>query len=394
MRFNWEQKNTVNVITGVLVFTISILCYFIFSNMKSIISYTSNIRYILMPFILGGAIAYILNFFVKFFENCFLKLEFFKKQKYKNIRMVSMLITYFIFFTFIVLLLRYIIPQFYSNIKMFVERTPAFIDMGVDRAKYMLQNVELSSEISSFINGKLTEFATFSTKFLTDMIPWVATFATRIVSLFLNIILAIIISGYLLYDKENFSRILKKFMIAIFPDRANKITFKIVKRFDNTLKSYLLAKGIGAIIVGIIFYIILLFMKIEYALLFAFILGFTNLIPWFGCYLGAIPIVIVLLFTSTFNTVLWFMVIVVIVSIIDANVISPRVSGKSLGISSFWVIFALVLGGSLFGVIGFLLSVPIFVVIYTTLKEYIESRLVKKGYSIKNPADEFEKKEV
>lgn len=394
MRFNWEQKNTVNVITGVLVFTISILCYFIFSNMKSIISYTSNIRYILMPFILGGAIAYILNFFVKFFENCFLKLEFFKKQKYKNIRMLSMLITYFIFFTFVVLLLRYIIPQFYSNIKMFVERTPAFIDMGVDRAKYMLQNVELSSEISSFINGKLTEFATFSTKFLTDMIPWVATFATRIVSLFLNIILAIIISGYLLYDKENFSRILKKFMIAIFPDRANRVTFKIVKRFDNTLKSYLLAKGIGAIIVGIIFYIILLFMKIEYALLFAFILGFTNLIPWFGCYLGAIPIVIVLLFTSTFNTVLWFMVIVVIVSMIDANVISPRVSGKSLGISSFWVIFALVLGGSLFGVIGFLLSVPIFVVIYTTLKEYIESRLVKKGYSVKNPADEFEKKEV
>ena len=93
-------------------------------------------------------------------------------------------------------------------------------------------------------------------------------------------------------------------MIAVFPEKANRITFKIVKRFDNTLKSYLLAKGIGAIIVGIIFYIILLFMKIEYALLFAFILGFTNLIPWFGCYLGAIPIVIVLLFTSTFNTVL------------------------------------------------------------------------------------------
>lgn len=394
MKFNWEQKNTVNVITGVLIFTISILCYFIFSNMKSIISYTANIRYVLMPFIVGGTIAYILNFFVKFFENCFLRFEFFKKVKYKYIRMSAIIITYFIFFTFIILLLKYIIPQFYSNIKMFVDRTPIFIDMGVEKAKYMLQNVELSSEIRSFINGKLTEFATFSTTFLTDMIPWVATFATRVVSLFLNIILAIIISGYLLYDKENFSRILKKFMIAVFPEKANRITFKIVKRFDYTLKSYLLAKGIGAIIVGITFYIILLFMKIDYALLFAFILGFTNLIPWFGCYLGAIPIAIVLLFTSTFNTVLWFMIIVVIVSMIDANVISPRVSGKSLGISSFWVIFALVLGGSLFGIIGFLLSVPVFVVIYTTLKEYIEARLTKKGYSLKNPAEEFEKKEV
>ena len=394
MKFNWEQKNTVNVITGVLIFAISILCYFIFSNMKSIVSYTSNLKYVLMPFILGGAIAYILNFFVKFFENSFLKFEFFRKLKVKHVRMFVMIITYFIFFAFIVLLLKYIIPQFYSNIKLFVDRTPAFIDLGVEKAKYMLQNVEISSEIRTFINGKLTEFATFSTTFLTDMIPLVATFATRVISLFLNIILAIIISVYLLYDKENFSRILKKFMIAVFPDNANRVTFKIVKRFDYTLRSYLLAKGIGAIIVGITFYIILLFMKIDYALLFAFILGFTNLIPWFGCYLGAVPIVIVLLFTSTLNTVLWFMVIVVIVSMIDANVISPRVSGKSLGISSFWVIFALVLGGSLFGVIGFLLSVPIFVVIYTTLKEYIEDRLTKKGYSLRNPAEEFEKKEV
>ena len=394
MKFNWEQKNTVNVITGVLIFAISILCYFIFSNMKSIVSYTSNLKYVLMPFILGGAIAYILNFFVKFFEDSFLKFEFFRKLKVKHVRMFAMIITYFIFFAFIVLLLKYIIPQFYSNIKLFVDRTPAFIDLGVEKAKYMLQNIEISSEIRTFINGKLTEFATFSTTFLTDMIPLVATFATRVISLFLNIILAIIISAYLLYDKENFSRILKKFMIAVFPDRANRVTFKIVNRFDYTLRSYLLAKGIGAIIVGITFYIILLFMKIDYALLFAFTLGFTNLIPWFGCYLGAIPIVVVLLFTSTLNTVLWFMVIVVIVSMIDANVISPRVSGKSLGISSFWVIFALVLGGSLFGVIGFLLSVPIFVVIYTTLKEYIEDRLAKKGYSLRNPAEEFEKKEV
>ena len=137
-----------------------------------------------------------------------------------------------------------------------------------------------------------------------------------------------------------------------------------------------------------------MFMKIDYALLFAFILGFTNLIPWFGCYLGAIPIVVVLLFTSTINTVLWFIVVVLIVAMLDANVISPRVSGKSLGISSFWVIFALVLGGSLFGVIGFLLSVPVFVVIYTTLKESIEDRLEKKGYSTQNPAVEFEEKEV
>lgn len=125
-------------------------------------------------------------------------------------------------------------------------------------------------------------------------------------------------------------------------------------------------------------------MNIEYALLFAFILGFTNLIPWFGCYLGAVPIAAVLFFTASSKTVIWFMIIVVIVAMIDANVISPRISAKSMGISSFWVIFALVLGGSLFGILGFLLSVPVFVVIYSSFKEYVENRLIKKGFSPKD----------
>jgi hypothetical protein len=119
-------------------------------------------------------------------------------------------------------------------------------------------------------------------------------------------------------------------------------------------------------------------MNIEYSLLFSFILGITNLIPWFGCYLGAIPIAIVMLFISSYKTVIWFIIMVVVVATIDANIISPKLSSKSLGINSFWVIFALVLGGSLFGVVGFLLSVPAFVVIYSTVKEIAEAKIEKK----------------
>ena len=108
MKFNWEQKNTVNVITGVLIFTISILCYFIFSNMKSIISYTTNIKYVLMPFILGGSIAYILNFFVKFFENCFLK--------YKNFFYVDYIFYVFCFYNFTFKIYNSTVLLKYSNV--------------------------------------------------------------------------------------------------------------------------------------------------------------------------------------------------------------------------------------------------------------------------------------
>lgn len=194
----------------------------------------------------------------------------------------------------------------------------------------------------------------------------------------LDTILAIIISIYILYDKEGFSKSIRKFTLAFFPKKFNHVSYKLLKRFDITLRSYLKAKGLGAIIIGIIFYIILLIMKIEYSLLFSFILGFTNLVPWFGCYLGAVPIAIIMLFLTSYKTVIWFIIMVLIVATIDANIISPRLSSKSLGINSFWVIFALVLGGSLFGIVGFLLSVPAFVVIYSTISEIAELKIKKK----------------
>lgn len=378
MKFDWDKKNTVNVITGVLVFVISILFYFIFSNIKIILNYTSTIKYILMPFIVGGAIAYILNFFVKFFEKLILKIINLEKINYKIIRAISIIITYFITFIFIFFILRYIIPQFYSNIKSIIEKTPDFLEKIIDFVREKLKNVEISPEVRGFINEKLTDFAGITTKFLTNMIGYLASFATKLITLFLNTILAIIISIYILYDKEGFSKSIKKFMIAFFPMKFNKVSYKLLIKFDDTLKSYLRAKGIGAIIIGIIFYIILLIMNIEYSLLFSFILGITNLIPWFGCYLGAIPIAIVMLFISSYKTVIWFIIMVVVVATIDANIISPKLSSKSLGINSFWVIFALVLGGSLFGVVGFLLSVPAFVVIYSTVKEIAEAKIEKK----------------
>lgn len=334
-----------------------------------------------MPFIVGGSMAYILNFFVTFLESNLIKFDYFKNKGKKSLRAISMLIIYIFTIIFMTLLLRYIIPQFYSNVKSFMEKTPEFIENSVIRIRDVLEDIQINDEFKNILTGKITEFANFSTRFLTDLIPYLANFATKIISVFLNTILAIIISAYILYDKENFSKNAKKVIFAFFsPKVANKI-FKVTKKFDETLKSYLVAKGMGAVIVGIIFYIILLFMKVEYALLFAFILGFTNLIPWFGSYLGAIPIFIVLLFSSV-KTAIWFIIIVFIVGMIDGNFISPRLSSKSLGISSFWVIFALVLGGSLFGILGFLLAVPTFVVIYSIIKEHIEEKLEKKGIDI------------
>lgn len=381
MKIEWKKENTINVVTWTMVFCLAIIFYFAVLNLKYVLGYISNIQYILTPFIAGGAIAYILNFFVIAIEKNLRKIDRFKNSKKSSLRGISMLIIYFFTILFLTLLLRYIIPQLYINVKGFLEFMPEVADDSINRVRAILENIEINDDFRNIITSRLTEIANYSTRFLTEVIPYVANLATKTISFFLNALLSIIISAYILYDKENFSKNAKKIVLAICSDKVAKKVFKITKKFDDTLKSYMIAKGIGALIVGLIFYVVLLFMKIDYALLFAFILGITNLIPWFGSYLGAIPIMAVLLFKSV-KLAIWFIVIVFVVGLIDGNFISPKLSSKSLGISSFWVIFALVLGGSLFGILGFLFAVPVFVVIYSIIKEIIESRLNKKGIDI------------
>ena len=168
----------------------------------------------------------------------------------------------------------------------------------------------------------------------------------------MNSILGIIISIYMLYDKERFILMLKKMLYAIFPESFANYSYRAGKILNKSMRSYIGAKSISALIVGIAFYLVLLVLGIKYSVLIAILLGITNLIPWFGCWIGLIPVFPIILLQSS-SKALWFFLIFNIITQIDGNYLSPKLQGNKLRISPFWIMFAIIVFGSLFGIIGF-----------------------------------------
>jgi predicted PurR-regulated permease PerM len=191
---------------------------------------------------------------------------------------------------------------------------------------------------------------------------------------------------YLLIDKERFLALSKKTTRALFSEtRANRI-IELANRGNNIFGKFLSGKILDSFIIGVLTFVVITIFKMPYTILISFIVGITNIIPFFGPFIGAIPSAIIILFVSPIKA-LWFLVIILIIQQIDGNIIGPKILGDSLGISAFWILFSLLVTGKLFGLLGMIIGVPLFVFIYSIIKEIVEGRLKKKGLPYKT--DEY-----
>ena len=219
---------------------------------------------------------------------------------------------------------------------------------------------EIISEVSTSLIGSVV-----------DLLVWL-----------FNFIIGIIISIYLLSSKELFCAQAKKITYALLrEERANNLINNM--RFANkTFGGFLIGKILDSFIIGILCFIGTSVLKIPYALLISVIVGVTNIIPFFGPYLGAIPCALILIMINPIKCVV-FLIFVLVLQQFDGNVLGPKILGNSTGLSSFWVIFSITVFGGLFGVLGMFVGVPVFAVIYAAIKTFVSQRLVKKNL----PAD-------
>ncbi|WP_368253498.1 AI-2E family transporter [Clostridium paraputrificum] len=194
--------------------------------------------------------------------------------------------------------------------------------------------------------------------------------------------LGIIISIYILIDKEKFCALAKKISYAILPQRAADKTIEITHRSSDTFGKFLSGKILDSLIIGILTFVVLTIFKMPYTLLVSVIVGITNIIPFFGPFIGAIPSVIIILFVSPVKA-LWFLLIILVIQQIDGNIIGPKILGDSIGISAFWILFSILVAGKFLGLVGMVIGVPLFAVIYSIIKEVVESQLDKKGMKTK-----------
>ena len=202
-------------------------------------------------------------------------------------------------------------------------------------------------------------------------------FVTGIVNFFIGLIIMV----YLLYDEERFKRTFKKINYALLPRKAADSFIYVLCLCRDAFNNFIFGKIIDSLIIGILCYICVAFLKIPYPVLIAVIVGITNIIPVFGPFIGAIPCLIILVMIDPLAA-LKFLIFIIILQQVDGNIIGPKILGGSMGLPTLWIMFAIIVGGSLFGVFGMVIGVPLFSVIYTLIRRQISQKLKEKDIHI------------
>lgn len=378
MKVNWNSKyNTISVYT-LIVICCSIIFYFVASQIGSFSEKISIAIGIMYPFIIGFAIAYLLNFILDFYEVKMLgKVQWFSKLRKGQKRSIGLILTYLTSLGVCYLFIHFIIPQLIDSIMGFVNDIPQYVDNVTILFNDLMSETNLSPEYAALIQEQMDKYIQFIMDFAKEIIPVVGNMLKVIASSIWNIVLGIIISVYLLIDKENFFAINRKIICALFSTKAANRIFELTYRSNETFGKFLSGKIIDSAIIGVLSFVVFSLFQMPYKLLISVIIGVTNIIPFFGPFIGAIPSFIIILFVSPTKALI-FLVLIFIIQQIDGNIIGPKILGDSIGISAFWILFAILVAGKFLGLVGMIIGVPLFAIIYSIIKEDVEYKLKMK----------------
>ena len=274
-----------------------------------------------------------------------------------------------------------IVPQVYDSISAIIINSPSYFDSAYSAIDNLLKDYPEIEQYATKIFGNLTDALTkWATNTLLPSMENVVTNITSGVFYVLkglyNVVIGMIVSVYILYNKEPFIAHYRKILYSIFsPERAKRV-MSALRFADKTFMGFISGKLLDSAIIGVLCYIGCAILKMPYALLISVIVGVTNIIPFFGPFIGAVPSALLVLLVDP-KMCLWFIIFVFVLQQLDGNVIGPKILGTSIGINGFWVLFSIVIFGGIFGFWGMLLGVPAFVIIYTALEMAVNRKLKK-----------------
>lgn len=381
MKINWNNKYATIAMYAFLVICGSILLYLGIARFTEIKIGINDFIGTLQPFIIGTALAYLLNFILKFYEKNILSYKWFNNLNKTAKRAVGIVFTYITAILITYLFIQFVLPQLIDSVVGLVNNIPQYVN---DVSKYtneLIGNVNLQPEYITLINEKLGEAINYIITTISNLLPVIANFVISTTSSVLNIIIGIIVSIYILIDKEKFIALSKKVTYALCSKERAKFVLNLANKSNMTFSKFIGGKILDSAIIGILTFIILTIFKMPYVLLISVIIGVTNIIPFFGPFIGGIPSAIIILFASPIQA-LWFIIIIIVIQQIDGNIIGPKILGDSIGISAFWILFSLLVAAKFMGVVGMIIGVPLFAIIYSIIKEVVEDKLRKKGLPV------------
>lgn len=366
---------------GIVTYII-ILAYVIF-NFKNIVSGGENIIGIISPFIIGVAIAFILNLVMVIFERkllYFLDCEKYKKySKFK--RPLAVTLTFLSVFLVIVALIRFIIPQLIDSVSTLTNTIPSYIKSFESLVNKYVSDTEILYTIWDNFLSAWKEVLQFTGQIVVSSLTGVVDITVGFTSGIFNFIISIIFSVYMLINKERLQIGMKKVLYALSEKKfADKVMY-LGKISNEIFSSYIGGQFIEAIIIGVLCFIGMIIFKMPYPLLISVLIAVTALVPIFGAFIGTIPAAFIILIIDPMKA-LWFIVFIIVLQQIEGNLIYPKVVGGSIGLPPIWVMLAMIIGGNTFGIIGILLGIPTFSVAYRVFKEFIEKKLNHKKINI------------
>ena len=375
--FKWDKKYLYWGVTAFCVVAASIVFYMLLRYIPTIGAFLGRLGRILSPFIWGFVITYLLLPLLKRLERFFRKHS--KKQKSRWPRTVAIIICEIVFLALLAALVMLVIPQLYSSVEMLVNNSTTYAERLTDWAEKLLADYPMIEEYVTRFFGNINESIINFVK--TSVLPSVGSFVANLTtgvyyvlrSLY-NLIIGIIVSAYLLSNYEKAGAWARKILYSIFTIEAAEKIRDGVAFVDDTFMSFLSGKLLDSLIIAIICYITCAILGMPYALLLSAIVGVTNIIPFFGPVIGAVPCTIIVLMINPFKALI-FAIFCVILQQIDGNIIGPKILGNSVGINGFWIMFSIILGAGLFGFWGMVLGVPVWVSIYTLVCTMIDKKL-------------------
>ena len=405
MNFKWDKKYLHWGITAFSVIVAGTVFFVAVDNFESVASAIGTVWNMLMPLVMGFVIAYVLSPIATFFEkSCFRRIAFAidKRKKAKllkenpaaipedntlNIkkacRALSVATTILLAIILFVGLLFAVIPQLVETVQTLINNMPTYIQETNDWLTQFLENYpDVRNAVSEFFGNITTYFMDWlKTSILpqmTDIVGTVSSGLMSVIGAFLNVILGFIISIYFLYHKELFAAQIKKALYAFLKPKTTNTILRNMREINIKFGGFFTGKLIDSFIMGVMFFILMTIFNMPYTMLVSVLMAVFNIIPYFGPIIGAVPSALLILMEDPLAC-LYFVIMVVVLQQLDGNVISPKILGDTTGLSSFWVIFAILLGQSLFGFVGLIIGIPLFAVIYSFCKGKVTKRLEKKG---------------
>lgn len=370
---------------------LAITYFFLIFSSDSIGTTVSRISVILRPIIVGAVIAYILKSTCNGYEKLFVKL-FAKRKKpnpqkdAKRANIIAVVLTYITWVAVITALLWVAIPQVIESITAFIQDLINDLPMYIETATAWINDFKAQyPDIAPFVD----QAGDFVVNWLkNDLVPQLPTIggnivigAVEFVNVLKDVAIGLVISAFFLSGRKTFAKKSKFLLNAVFKEKQANAIISEARFADRMFGGFLEGKIIDSTLIGIIYFIALVIMDIKYAALLALICGVTNIIPFFGPFIGAVPSGLIILMSNEnpLPKLLYFIIFVCVIQFIDGNIIDPHIVGGNIKMSPFCVIFSVLFFGGLWGFKGLLVGVPTFAVIYDICKKIVYNRLRKTG---------------